>query len=484
MEIIGREKELEILESALLSREAEMLAVYGRRRIGKTFLISEFYKNKTIMFNLVGVAKAPADQQLKGFSLALAKAFLLSQIPPRPKSWFDAFALLEKYLRNYRGKKKITLFFDELPWLSGQSPNMLRWLEHFWNSFACHEEKIILVLCGSAASWMIKKIVRNTKGLYGRLTHKIHLQPFTIQETARYLIAKNLDISPRHLIELYLVTGGVAKYLNHIPRALSSSEIIQELCFSQQGFLQGEFRELFASLFENSERHLDVIRTLARSHYGMTKKEISQKTSISSGGRLAETLEELEASGFVTNIPYFQNKKRNAVYRVIDEYTLFYIRWIEPSFSVHNKPLSDSYWMSTQSSQAYKTWAGYAFENFCIKHIADIVGGLKISVVACGLWQWRHVPKKDDGTQGAQIDLIIERRDQCLHLCEVKFSSDPFNMTSTYSQKLLHKKEIFREVTGYSGSLFTTLLTCKKSKRNPPYLSAINQEFSVESLLT
>lgn len=480
--IIGRTEELQLLDKLLLSKEAELLVIYGRRRIGKTYLINNFFKEKTLFFEWVGKSGGKMQEQLNGFPLAVRKAFGMEKVIPKPKNWDEAFDLLVEELTAYKGDEKIVLFFDELPWLCGSKLFMLRAFEHLWNSSLSKMNQVIVVLCGSAASWMIKKIVHNTKGLYGRITQKIHLQPFTLAESREYLNQKNIHLDEKQIVELYMVTGGVAKYLNHISPGLSSSQVIQELCFSNTAFLAQEFEGLFASLFEHYTRHLEVIKALSSTHYGLTHNDLATKTKISSGGTLKNTLDELEASGFIGSISFYGKNKRDARYRIIDEYTLFYLKWIEKTASLGRKSISSNYWITMQATQAYKIWCGYAFENLCFKHFEAIIETLKISVVVEAVSYWQHTQKNDGQLAGAQIDLVIKRRDRCINLCEIKFYANEFVMTQDYAHKLNQRREIFRSVTGYKGSLFNTLITPFAAKKNGSYLASIDQEVNLQSL--
>jgi len=481
--IIGRQNEVKLLEKLLYSTESEFVVIYGRRRIGKTYLVQEFFAKKSIFFSLAGVSGGTQKEQLRRFASSLQAAFSLKEKPKNPKDWWEAFEMLEKQVRAYKGKKKITIFFDELPWLAGTRPFMLRALESSWNSFLAHKKKVIMVLCGSAAAWMIKKIIRNTKGLYGRITQKIHLQPFNLPETAQYLSAKGIKLDKQQIIDIFMVTGGVAKYLNHVEPGLSSAEVIQQLCFASGSFLSQEFTELFASLFDNSERHLQIIRTLGKVHYGLTHNDLARASKIPSGGGLKDNLDELEASGFVTSIPHYGNKKREAQYRVIDEYTLFYLKWMEGKGFVNNRPVSRDYWLSKQSLPEFKIWSGYAFENLCIKHIDLIISALHLPVVFDGISYWRAKPDKNTGQSGAQIDLLIERRDRCINLCEIKFRTKPLKISPEYAHKLNERKEIFRDALDYKGSVFSTLITPYGCDNNAPYSGSVDKSISLMDLI-
>lgn len=326
-----------------------------------------------------------------------------------------------------------------------------------------------MVLCGSAASWMIRKIVHNRGGLHGRLTRKVYLKPFSLFEAKQYLEAKGIHLDHKQLTEIYMVTGGVAKYLGQIRKGLSSSQIIQSLCFESQGFLKDEFYPLFASLFGKAEHHLSVVKYLAKFHKGKTLQDICKNISYSMGGGFTRVIKDLEASGFIKFIPFYGKSKKEGLYRLIDEYALFYLKWIEKK---------DTF-VQFQRSQDFLSWAGYAFENICIRHIHEIISALKLSVVAKSLSYWE---KKADETKGAQIDLIIDRTDRCLNLIEVKFSEGEFLMKKDYAEHLNQRRALFLSAMKRPKTLFNTLMASFGAKKNSAYLSSIDQQLSLDDL--
>ena len=468
-QIIGRQKEKEILEAMLSSEEAELMAIYGRRRIGKTFLIHEFFKDKGLFFECSGVLGGRMTEQLWNFSRIVSKAFNLEKRLPPPKTWKEAFEILSDLIDKVPDNQRVILFFDELPWLATRRSDLLRYLEYFWNQHFSRRKKLIMVLCGSAASWMIKKIIHNRGGLHGRLTRKIYLEPFSLFEAEQYLKARGIYLDRKQLTEIYMVTGGVAKYLGQVQKGLSSSQVIHNLCFESQGFLKDEFHPLFASLFGKAEHHLSIVKYLAKSHKGKTLQEICKNTSNSMGGGLTRVIKDLEASGFIKFIPFYGKSKKEGLYRLIDEYTLFYLKWIEKKDTFYK----------FQRSHDFLSWAGYAFENICIRHIYEIISVLKLSVIAKSLSYWE---KKADETKGAQIDFIIDRTDQCLNLIEVKFSEGEFLMKKDYAEHLNQRRALFSNAMKRPKPLFNTLITSFGAKKNPAYLSSIDQQLSLDDL--
>jgi len=470
-EIIGRTEQKAVLKKTLESKEAELLAIYGRRRIGKTFLIREYFEGKGVFFELTGVLGGRASEQLWSFSEALMEAFNDKKRLSPPKNWREAFRLLLEKIQNISKDQKIILFFDELPWLATPRSSLLRALEYLWNRHLSRLKNVILILCGSAASWMIKKIIQNKGGFYGRLTQKIHLQPFSLLETENYLKKKNIIFDRKQLIEIYMVTGGVAKYLDHLEQGLSSTQLIQKLCFSENGFLKDEFDSLFASLFDDSEKHLSIVKALSSSHKGMTLTEIAKATSKQINGHISIALQDLEASGFIQLIPFYGRKKRDSLYRLLDEYSLFYLTWVKGSEKL----------VQYHQSQKFKTWAGYAFENICIKHAKQMIDALKLQVVAKSIAYWE---KPSDELPGAQVDLIIDRTDRCLNLVEMKFWDGEYIMKREYADRLIQKRNIFSSKIGDKKTIFNTLIKPFGAAKNPPYHSCIDQELTLDALFT
>ena len=243
MNVVGRKEEIEIFENLEKSKSSEFLALYGRRRIGKTYLVKEYYAKKQIFFHQTGMRNAKQREQLKEFAKQFSKTF--SRIIPSPESWFAAFELLQEELDKQESEEKIVLFFDELPWLATQRSNFLSALDKFWNNWAVQQNNIILIICGSAASWMIKKVIHHKGGLHNRITQKINLQPFSLQEVKQFLHYRDIHLEENQILELFLTTGGVAEYLNHVHPGQSAAQNISNMCFNKNGFLFDEFEKLF-----------------------------------------------------------------------------------------------------------------------------------------------------------------------------------------------------------------------------------------------
>lgn len=481
--IIGREDELAVLDKICNSNQAEFLAVYGRRRIGKTFLISEYFKDQEYYFELTGAKDATMKTQLNNFMEEFADAFFNGVKQAAPKNWQEAFNQLRRKIQELDHNKKVILFFDELPWLASRRSGILKSLEHVWNRYLSRLNNVILIVCGSAASWMLSKIIYNKGGLYGRLTAEIHLKPFTLKETELFLNAKNIFLDKKQIIDIYLAFGGVAKYLAHIEPGKSSAQIINDVCFKKNGPLTLEFPKLFDSLFEKPQQHINIVNILASKKKGMTQEEILKKTKMRSGGGFTRILNDLENSGFILPCLEFSHKSKDTIYRLSDEYSLFYLSWIKPALDEQLKNISENYWLVIQNSPSYVAWAGYAFEGVCLKHIDRVVEALKISVVARSYSSWSFRPNKDNHDQkGAQIDLVIDRSDHCINLCELKFCNDEFTVDKSYADNLKYKKFCFQQQTNTKKSLFTTLITMHGAKPNQYYLNSVDNQINIDML--
>jgi uncharacterized protein len=462
--IIGREAELQILRTLCATKEPQFLAVYGRRRIGKTYLINQFFRDKGVYFELTGIKEAPLAAQLANFAREFADVFQAGKPIAKPTTWLEAFDLLRNGLKSRAPGEKAILFFDELPWLASPRSQFLAALDHTWNRHFSRLDDIIVVICGSAASWMIKKVLQDKGGLHGRLTRKIRLLPFTLAETRRFLEAQQVRLTPPQLIEFYMAVGGVAKYLTQLQPGRSVNQLIQSRYFDKDAPLKGELYPLFSSLFDHYERHLAIIEALAGSHYGLTADQIVAKSKLASGGGFSGLLLELSESGFITLLPQIGNKKKRGKFLLTDEFSLFYLKWVRGS----ENQMSDlnGYWQKQANSQSFRSWAGYAFETLCIKNISPIKQQLGIGSVTTQISQWH-----DDH---AQIDLVIDRADNCINLCEIKFYNGEYTLGQKEAAELRRKKERFLAATGTKKALFLTLITLNGVTRNQHYIDTID----------
>lgn len=475
-QIIGREREQKILEKLYRSRKAEFLAIYGRRRIGKTHLIREFFKNKGVYFELMGRKGASTKEQLINFHREFAALFEKEGDYKIPKDWSEAFHRLQKAIEKIPTEQKIILFFDELPWLAGSKSRFLGALDYFWNRHASTFKNVILIICGSAAAWMIKKVIHDRGGLHNRLTEQIRLLPYTLSETGKFLKANGVDLTNRNLTEIYMAMGGVPYYLNQIERGFSPAQSIDRLCFSPQGSLLTEFHKLYTSLFDKAERHVKIVQALSKKWRGLFQNELFEAAGFSKGGRSVDLLNELEESGIVMATPEVGKTKRDLKYRLSDEYSLFYLAWIDPVKPTILHGATEDYWIKIHASQAWAIWSGYAFENLCFKHVSEIKAGLGISGVTTNVGYWKGALHDE----GAEIDLVIDRADNCINLCEIKFYSGEYILTEKDEEDLERKKRVFRAKTQTKKSIFITLITPFGAKQNGHYIQSVDNQLTLD----
>lgn len=469
-EFIGREKEKKRLEDLKKSNRSEFVAVYGRRRVGKTLLIREVFKNDFV-FQATAITNVNKQQQLLNFTAALGR-YDEAALQNIPDNWFFAFQKLIKYLEKSPAEKKV-IFLDELPWFDNQKSDFVQSLEHFWNSWASARDDIILVVCGSAASWMINVLINHRGGLHNRVTEKIHVEPFKLKEAELLLKIKNPAIDRYQILQLYMVMGGVPFYLQAVKGGQSAAQNIERICFASDGLLRTEFENLYRALFKNHEQYIAVVRAIATKTTGLTRNEIIADTKLPDSGTTTKILDELEKSGFIRKYTPFKKQKRDGLFQLIDFYTLFYLRFIEKS-----NPLDENSWINAIDNPAQRAWSGYAFEQVCLYHVQQIKEALSIAGVLSQTSAWRSKKKEN----GAQIDLVIDRRDHVINLCEMKFSIKPYTITKQYAERLQNKVEVFREETDTSKALHLTMITAKGLKQNNWSVSMVQNELNMGDL--
>lgn len=449
--IVGRLREQAILKEVFENKKSELIAIYGRRRIGKTYLVREFYK-QSIVFEVTGLFGASLQDQISNFTKEIRKRSRRT-LRDLPKNWLEVFSIFEMYLDTLpKGKKKV-IFIDEFPWMATAKSKFLMAFENFWNTYCTKRDDLIVVICGSAASYMVQKIIKNKGGLHNRISRKIRLLPFNLSETEQFLVKKGLKFTRYDVIQIYMALGGVPHYLEKLSKGLSVSQNIDKLCFSKDGLLNDEFNQLFISLFENSERHIKIIKTLASSNKGLTRNELIVKSKLPSGGDFSLKLEELVESGFVTDYPYYQNKKQLTLYRLSDEYSKFYLKFID-----FNKNGGEGTWQKLSTSNSYQSWSGFVFETLCLKHISQIKKALRIDIIYTHETCWFN--------ENAQIDLLIDRADNVMNVCEMKFYNSPFVIDKKYYNNLKNKISELQRVTKTRKNIFITMLTTYGIKEN------------------
>lgn len=452
LELVGRTYERKLLNQALQSKKPELIVMFGRRRIGKTFLIRQTLE-KDILFEITGIYNVPLREQLANFHIKLS---VLNPKLVAPTSWIEAFHNLELTVLKSRSKQKKVIFIDEFPWFDTARSNFLPAFENFWNGFVSKRPDLLVIICGSAASYMIKKIVKNKGGLHNRLTERIRLNPFTLNETEKLLVKNGVKLTKYDITQLYMCMGGVPYYLEKVLQGESVAQSIDRLCFSKNGFLKSEFNNLFASLFNQYENHESVIRALSKTKSGLTRTQLLRKTKSISGGAFTKVLNELTEAGFIEKTTPFKQIK-DATYRIIDEYSLFYLKFIENTSAKEGNT-----WLNMFQKQSYKSWSGISFEAVCLKHIPQIKEALKITGVNSSSSTWAE----RNSTKNAQIDLLINRDDNVINVCEIKFYNSEFTIDKKYSSELKHKLHSFQENTGTSKNLFLTIISTYGVKRN------------------
>jgi AAA+ ATPase superfamily predicted ATPase len=444
--------------------QSHFLAIYGRRRVGKTFLIRQYFDNK-FDFYVTGLANGNTAAQLTNFYMALKQSAPHKHID-RPNNWMEAFHELKIILEQSTSGKKI-IFIDELPWLDTPRSNFLMGLEFFWNSWASARNDVVLIGCGSAASWMLNKLINNKGGLYNRVTRRIKLSPFTLSEVEEFLFSKNYKVDRYQITQLYMVLGGIPFYLDLIDKDYSVAQNIQRIFFEKNALLSDEYDILFQSLFGSSEIHQQIIKALTAKRTGLTRKEILKNLDVKDGGGVTRAISELISSDFISQYQKFGNKSRDAIFQLTDPFTLFYHRFLSYYTGESN------FWINQVNTPAMYTWQGNAFEIICLLHVEEIKKALGISGVQTTTSTWWG--------EGAQIDLVIDRKDQVINLVEIKFALDEYEIDKTYDEKLRKKLNAFRNETNTKKSLWTTMLTTYGIKSNK-YSGNVHRSLTMDDL--
>ena len=470
---IGRLEEKKILENVLQSPKAEMVSIIGRRRVGKTFLVKSVYQD-SIDFEITGIQHATRREQLRNFMLQISKFSGGSFPMTEPKDWLEAFYLLSKFLELKKQSGKMIVFLDELPWLATHKSGFLKGLSWFWNSWATNQP-IVVVVCGSAASWMIKNVVHHKGGLHNRITKRIYLKPFDLAETEHFFKAKNLNFDHYQMLHLYMAMGGVPHYLDEIESGKSAAQNIDSICFSENGLLWDEFPKLYASLFENSDTHVRIIRALAGKQKGLTRSEIVQNSRLAEGGGASTVISELLHSGFISMYQPFGKKKKDSLYRLTDEFSLFYLQFME-----NNRQEGAGIWQQLSKTQTYISWAGYAFESICLKHLPQIKKALGISGVYSTASSF--LKKGNEEEDGIQFDLLIDRNDHVINICEIKFYGAEVTIDKAAALDYRNKIAAFKETTRTRKQIFLTMITTFGVKQNPHSLGLVDIFLTMDDL--
>lgn len=456
MIIIGRKRERDILTRCLESRRPEFLVVFGRRRVGKTFLIREFF-NDRFSFYTTGIPDEKTRNQLKGFNESLIDYG--DEIKTIPKDWFEAFRRLRNVLEKEtvwrdRSSGKRVVFLDETPWMDTARSDFKSAFDYFWNSWGSAQEDLLLIVCGSATSWIMINILDDKGGFHNRATKRMHVSPFCLGECEDFFKSNDIKISRDKIIESYMIFGGIPYYLNLYDKRMSLAQNVDELIFDSRGDLYNEYDHLFRSLFKKSDNHVKVIETIAKMRKGVQRKDIAGKSGVSDGEGLTKVLRELEQCGFIRQYKNAVTQKNGCIYQVIDPFVLFHL--------YNNRAGKINSWQAFIKSPEYYAWRGIAFETVCLGHIMQIKSALGITGVESVEYSWKS--KKKEG--GAQIDLLIDRRDDVINLCEMKCTDTEFEISNKYRYELINKVETFVEEVNPRKSIHITLITSGGFKRN------------------
>lgn len=469
--MIGREKELAELKKAFESDESQLVAIYGRRRIGKTYLVNEAF-NHAFAFHHSGLKRGGLKEQLKQFRLSLRQQGHWDC--PNLTDWQEAFFELGNFLSKLPQERKV-VFLDEMPWMDTFKSRFLMAFEGFWNGWAVFRKDILLIVCGSATTWILKKIVHSREGLHNRLSARMRLEPFTLRECKLYAEKASLEFDERQIAECYMALGGVAYYWSRLAKGLSAEQNINRLFFSKDEGLRGEFDELYSSLFKNPEPYKDIILALGKRRYGLTREELLADIGQGSGGDTSRRLEELEECGFIQRYHVVGAEKRGSLYRLIDNFSLFHLQ-----FASAQKRDIDNYWTASVPEGAKYAWRGMAFERLCLGHVRQIKEKLGIAGVAVEVCAWRR-SGTGRGTPDVQIDLVLDRRDGIVNLCEMKYADGEYVLDKEELDHMLKRREALRAVCGPRKSIHLTLITSNGLRHNK-YSGNIQSELTLADL--
>lgn len=465
VEIFGRNKEVKKLDEFFHSKKSEFMAVYGRRRVGKTHLIKTYFTHKNcIFFSATGVNVKSFKSQREVFCAELSKQLFQGLPLETPKTWFKIFEMLDKAVQD--SSREFVIFLDEFPWMATAKSKLLQTVEYFWNQRWNFSGKVKLVVCGSQSSWIIRHLIDNTGGLYHRVTYRLAIEPFNLYQTEQFIKKfLQLSITRNQILKLYYVMGGIPLYLEQIKKGKSADQIINEVCFNKTGLLFDEMNELFKSLFKANVLYMKITREIAKYRYGISKQELAKKFHLHASGRLNDRLKELEDTGFIISFLPYQHTEKGIYYRILDEYTYFYFSWIEPNIRAIKK-LADltDFWFLKSKEPRYQAWKGYTFESICYKHVLPITKVFGIHPTSIPYF-WHYTPKTKTEL-GTQIDLLLDRPDDAITMCEIKCTDKPYAINKTMATTLKNKLEIFQEQTKTKKQLFMAMISENGIKDN------------------
>ena len=465
--IIGREKEQKKLLDVEQSSKSEFVAVFGRRRVGKTYLIRETFKDRFCFYH-TGLANAGMSRQLSEFKKTLCR--YCDRKFRTPQDWFEAFDFLRDVIELEKPGKKI-VFLDELPWMDTAKSSFVSALEHFWNGWASGRDDVVLIVCGSATSWIINKVLNDHGGLHNRVTKRIPLRPFSLKECEKFVRQKGIVLKRLQLLEYYMIFGGIPYYWEQLEKGESVSQCVDRVLFDEEGELHHEFDRLYASLFRKPASYISIVTALGMRKIGMTREELAKSARQKLNGRFSERLLELEQCGFIRKYAPPGHLSRDSVYQLIDNFTLFYFKFMQGRSTAADE------WAHVSNSQPGRIWCGLAFERVCLQHVEQIKVALGIADVRTEAYGWRMSSE----TGGAQIDLVLVRDDRVVNLCEMKYTNGEYVIDEDYERRLRNKVDAYQRETGTEDTILLTMVTARGLKANA-YSSCVQKELVAEDL--
>lgn len=471
-EIIGREEEIKLLEECYQSGKAELVAVYGRRRVGKTYLVKNLFQDRFDFF-VTGQYEGKLRDELYLWNRKLVECS--GNIYPMPRDWNEAFEQLKHYLGTI-AKKRVVIFIDEMPWLDTPKSKFVSAFEYFWNDWASSRSELMVIICGSATTWMNDNVISQKGGLHNRVTRKIKLSQFNLHETSLFLAKKGIKWTNHQIAECYMVLGGTPYYLDLLRKGYSLPQNVDFLFFRNNAELDGEYDVLLKSLFKDSQTYRRVIELLAKRSKGMTRKEMCEELKFSDGGAFTTILENLRNCDFIRSYSAFGKKDRDTMYQLGDMFILFYLKFVK-----NGGGKDEAFWSNSIDDPARRAWSGYAFEQLCLSHIPQIKEALGIRGILSNVCSWYKKGDSEKGIKGHQIDILIERRDQVINVCEAKFSNRPYVVTGKNLQEMFERMEDFRDTVKTNAALHLTMIASDGLATNE-YSSEVQSVVTLDDL--
>lgn len=447
--IIGREAEIKRLTAAVNSPKSEFIALYGRRRVGKTFLINQMFKNQ-YAFKMTGVIEGTLKDQFAAFTDAMNDYGY--DLPEKPKDWMTAFIMLKNALKQkVEGGEQCVIFIDELPAMDAENSNVASAVGYFWNNWACTYDNIVFIICGSATSWMISNVIDSKGGLHNRITIELPIHPFTLRETEAYLQDKHFIWNRQITLQAYMIFGGIPYYLSLLDREESLVQNVDRMFFSQDTQMRREFRRLFNTLYKKPDKYIDIVKTLSSSRSGMTREELATKMKCANNGHLGKQLEDLVYCDLIRKniVREKEIKRKDAIYQLSDFFCLFYLTFIDRA------EVEQQYWSHHINTPEVNSWMGLTYERICLAHVAQIKHALRIDAISTLTYSWRSKTTKP----AAQIDIVIERADRIINICEVKYCQGEYRLNKAEYDKICKRKNTFVQETGIRHTPWLTLIT-------------------------